>query len=81
MGPFPVHGNLIHCKRRLFLLRSRLNRLSKGRNFGLRFSFLRGINQAARKTDTHDNPADIFTKPLVGAALRRLRAFVLGLQE
>jgi len=34
-----------------------------------------------RKIDTHDNPADIFTKPLVGAALRRLRAFVLGLQE
>ena len=34
-----------------------------------------------RKIDTHDNPADIFTKPLVGAALRRLRAPILGPQE
>ena len=33
-----------------------------------------------RKIDTHVNLADIFTKPLVGAALKRLRALVLGLQ-
>ena len=31
-----------------------------------------------RKTDTMTNPADIFTKPLVGETLRRLRAMCLG---
>ena len=31
------------------------------------------------KIKTEDNPADIFTKPLVGAMFRRLRALVLGL--
>ena len=31
-----------------------------------------------RKIGTSDNAADIFTKPVVGAALRRLRALVLG---
>ena len=34
---------------------------------------------AMRKIDTSVNPADIFTKPVVGAALHRLRALVLGL--
>jgi len=36
---------------------------------------------ALRKINNRDNPAGIFTKPLVGAALRRLRALVLGLHE
>ena len=30
------------------------------------------------KIDTNANPADIFTKPVVGETLRRLRAMVLG---
>ena len=33
---------------------------------------------ALRKIDTKTNPADIFTKPLVGETLRRLRAMCLG---
>ena len=33
-----------------------------------------------RKIATSDNPADIFTKPLVGAALRHVRDLALGLK-
>jgi len=34
-----------------------------------------------QKINTRDNPAEILTKPLLSAALRRLRALVLGLHE
>ena len=34
-----------------------------------------------RKIATSDNPADIFTKPLVGAALQRIRGLVFGLES
>ena len=33
-----------------------------------------------RKIATSDNPAGIFTKPLVGAALRYIRGLALGLE-
>jgi len=36
---------------------------------------------ALRKADARDDPAGILKKPLVGAALRWLRALVLGLHE